>query len=149
MGVAAFLILYFSFYCLDKEHIIFRIGAAFFFLILLMLIGRVAMDNADACDIYLINSTEIYIYGENYTDYHYDDYGSGVSNQNDDVMNLFHRNITNNYGVKCVEDPTNTGSLFYDIVLWFLRLFVIYLLIYYSYKSLKYLQESARINREK
>jgi len=64
------------------------IGFAFMFLLSMVIIG----DNLT----YVVGYEEVYVYGDNYSGYHFDHYGGDPSPSLND-LNLFHMNRTNIY----------------------------------------------------
>ena len=128
----AFLLLYF---CkdLDKEHFLLRLLSIIFVIILLIIIGKAAVD--PICEIQLTNTYEIYQYGDNYTGYHWD-YTSPSPSVND--VNLFHRNITNTYELVCKDKPQTTAIILLQLVYGFVALFFMYIIIYMTKKILEF-----------
>lgn len=138
VGGVCFLILYLINILQEKKHELLKLFLLFMFATLLMLIPKVLSDNSDYCEIVLNETQEIYIYGNNYTGYHWDyDILTGGGKVITDV-NLFHKNITNTYDWYCHPNNKVTTSIFFNAVVWFLRIFWVYVfcyMVYYFYKS--------------
>lgn len=112
LGISAFLVLYFVFLWDKKEHIFLRILGSFFFVILLFLIPKAALDYDDHCEV-VVNLTK--------STYH-----------NNSV--LLYKNETYTHDYVCVEQERSTSSIFYKTILWFQRIFFAYILVYFIYR---------------
>lgn len=44
-----------------------------------------------------------------------------------------------NYEYQCADELNNTGEIFYTGTLWFARLFIMYIFLYFTYEVLKFL----------
>lgn len=102
---AAFLFLYFAFNLPkgsegENTHFFLKILLFGFFISTLMLIGKDATDNANDCQL-LINSTTASAPDTFYT-----------------------------YETVCLSTPYNTANRFYDLLTWFMRVFILYFFIY-------------------
>ena len=104
IGIASFLLLYFAFN-LDKEHYLLKLLAAFFFLSILILIPKSLIDDKNFCEIVVSNTT--YFNTTNSTTYEYERF--------------------------CETNPKTTTRIFYNSLLWFYRIFMIYVFIYFTY----------------
>lgn len=127
--IVAFGILYFTFLWDKKEHLILRLLGSFFFVGLLILVPKTALDNSENCEFVLTKQRESYIYGDNFSGYHWDYINPPNLNPSDDIF-LFHRNVTNTYDYVCVESEYNTPFIFYEVVVWFVRIFITYVFVY-------------------
>ena len=103
LGIVAFLILFFVFQWDRREHFLLQLIGSFFFIYLILLIPKVMIDNQDTCEIVMANET---LTG-NITTYEYQNF--------------------------CITNTENTPTLFYKIILWFIRLFISYLVLYFNY----------------
>lgn len=133
IGITSFLLLYLAFYCLDKEHVLLRLLITFFVIYLLFMMSRATQGNTTECGD-IINQTTTN------TQYHY---------LNASQINYTTTNTTYTYGEYCIYDSTTSASLFYRLMTWFLRVFAVYLLVYYIYKVLKYASEQADIKKRR
>lgn len=103
IGICAFLLLYFAFQWDKKEHYLLQLLTAFFFIFILLLIPKAAIDEKDTCQIVVANET---IMG-NTTSYDYTNY--------------------------CIENVRTTSATFYKAIMWFIRVFLVYLFMYFNY----------------
>ena len=103
IGICAFLVVYFAFAWDRKEHYLLQLLASFFFIFLLILIPKVAIDSKDTCEIVIANETTI----GNTTSYEHDYF--------------------------CETNARTTTTTFYKVVMWFMRLFLAYLFLYFNY----------------
>ena len=131
LGIVSFLLLYLAFQCLDQEHIFLRLIITFFVIYLLFMVSRATEGNTTQCQP-ILNQTQTT------TTYSY---------INASQINTTTTNETNTYGTYCIDDGTSTGSLFYMLMTWFIRIFAVYILVYYIYKVLKYAGEQANIKK--
>ena len=104
IGITSFLLLYFSFSLDKKEHWLLQLLVSFFVLGLLVIAGKVALDDKDTCDIVKLNQTVV----DNTTTY--------------------------NYGEFCVENTHNSTLHYYKTIVWFFRCYVGYILMYFLYR---------------
>lgn len=102
IGIVSLLVLYLAF-SLDKEHFFFKLLLLFFLFPLLTLIGKVAIDYDDYCEI-MISGTNV---SGNYTSYDYDNY--------------------------CFDTPGNTSNSFFKSLTWLMRFFYVYAFMYFNY----------------
>lgn len=133
LGVA-FLILYFI-RDLQTEHIALRLFGIFMFLALITIAGKAAID--PNCHLVLNNTQEIFIYGNNYTGYHWE-YDDSPPPPGINETNLFHRNTTYYYHTACEERPNNTDVIFYKTLLIFDYIVIAYIFIYFLRKVLEW-----------
>lgn len=115
VGVIAFLLFYFAFN-LDNEHFILKYLVIFLAIGLLFLVPKVIIDYPSSCD--LVVSSEV---AEQVT------------------FNATHTNTTTTYtySTQCGTEK-NTARTLLNAILWFYRLFAIYIFIYlfyYAYSS--------------
>lgn len=131
-GIISFLLFYFAKELDKKEH--FALRLIFFGLGLLMLIplSKGIIDSGSVCENVLNSTLENYVYGDNYTSYHWD-YTYSNPNPNADV-NLFHKNTTYNYDYICYDiTDSSTGATVYKITSWIMRLYLAYVLYYFVF----------------
>jgi hypothetical protein len=110
IGIVCFLLLYFVFN-LKEEHFILQLLGIFFFIFLLFLIPKTALDFNDDCALAINQTTRTYIDSANFTD-------------------------VNTYGTVCDTNTKQTSQIFYNIVIWFAKLFVLYVfgyIIFYTF----------------
>lgn len=132
ISVVCFLVAYVAFK-LDKEkheHLQAFLVMIFFFL--LLFIPQTILEYNDKYCSFELNTTQnYYVYGNNFTSYHWDYTGSDpvpVQIANDAFV--FHTNITNHYNRFCVEQPYKTPQKFFTAVLWIVRIIQVYLIIF-------------------
>jgi len=84
------------------------------------------------CETVLVDSQELYIYGNYFDGYHWDAYNatSFAPEQTDKEAYLFHTNITNTYEEFCYDKPNGSRSL--------LRAFQVILIIFFIYVLMMY-----------
>lgn len=130
-GIIAVLFVYVA-KSLDKEFLVLQL---FFFAIALLLcvvITKGVYDSKETCIDVLNNTQEVYVYGKNYTGYHWD-YESPTSPPYTEV-NLFHKNTTYTYSTYCYDNTTSTTSrTVYKLVSWVVYIFNAFMLIYFVY----------------
>ena len=76
------------------------------------LLGVDHLNTAPVCESVPTFTEEVYIYGNNYTDYHWDymTQPPNCTNPNDfTCVNLFHRNITTSYETVCTNQTSLPG----------------------------------------
>ena len=88
---------------LDSEHYFFKVIAIFFSLFVIILIPKAMLDTQQTCGIVTNSSTVT----DNTTTYTYVEF--------------------------CSDIETRTVSTFFGIVVWFMRLFYIYIILYLNY----------------
>ena len=126
IGIVLSILIYLGFK-LDNEHIAIKSFFILSFFFLVLLIPKALIDSNQTCEILDNTTTEIYIYGDNYSGYHsdYDFQPTTI-----DELNLFHRNITHNYNIYCFDNNSNTPIIFYRGLLTMLVIVMSYLFIY-------------------
>lgn len=133
IGITAIVLLFIA-YQFDRKHIVMKILTAFFSIFLLLLVAKATIDGGSNCEIVLNKTTEIYVYGDNFTGYHWDyEYILNPNPNVDDGIFLFHRNITNTYAEFCADNNFITENSFYNLILWFFRISLIYVFVYCFY----------------
>jgi|TARA_Y100000296_G_C4955342_1_gene148252 hypothetical protein len=110
LGITSFLLLYFIFH-LDEEHVLLRLLTIFFFLSILLLIPKALGDDSDFCEIVVSNTTDLNAI--NSTSYKYERF--------------------------CSDNPKTTTSIFHKIIIWFIRIFSFYVLVYLIYRIMMWL----------
>ena len=103
ISIVALGILYFTFKWDEKEHLFLRLLGSFFFVGLLILIPKVALDYNDNCD-FVVNQTNV---SGDLTSYKYD--------------------------YLCENNERLTSGIFYKTTLWFVRIFITYVFVYLNY----------------
>lgn len=103
IGIACALVLYFAFQWDKKEHFLLQLLASFFFVSLLLLIPKAALDNQNNCNIVIANETISF----NTTSY--------------------------DYKYFCEENISNTETTFFKIIVYFQRIFYGYIILYFMY----------------
>lgn len=116
IGITAFLLIYFAFQW-DKEHFLLKLLVSFLFLGLLILMPKAIIDNPDTCDI-VLNNTTICPYCCNWT--------NSTCSVNGSIENY-------DYTQYCVINIKNTHVIWYTVMLWFMRLFALYIFLYFFY----------------
>ena len=144
IGLVCALMFYFAGQ-LEQEHSILKFLTIMFALALLLVVPAVVTNNEE-CDYFLANTSAYFVYGNNYTGYHWD-YTVGNPSIND--INLFHEERSYEYEELCVSDDSNTTTTFFKLVMWFYRLFILYILIFLGYNSLMALKDSFTIRGRK
>lgn len=123
IGIVCFLLLYFVFN-LKEEHFLLQILGIFFFIFLLFLIPKATIDFNDSCQQQINQTTRVYKDATNFTD-------------------------TNTYSTYCETNTKQTSKIFYNIVIWFARLFVLYVFLYIVFYSFKWFNGIVTGKKEK
>ena len=118
VGVASFLLLYLAFRCLDKEHVLWKLITVFFVLFLITIIGKVGYDSSTYCQLYINNSTDV-----------------------GDTTSF-------GYVEHCFEESNQTYLSFFKITQWIIRVFAMYMFVYYSWQGAKFLIARAKMKKE-
>ena len=142
VGIVMAVMLFMAFN-LDKEHEFLKSILIIFSFAMLLIIPASIFDNCDNCDTFISNQTELYVYGNNFTDnsIHWDEVHSGdnpdfsdkILNEPDGVF-LFHKNITYEYETIC-SCETGGSLAFIKAVKWVYVVFIAYLIVYLFVKS--------------
>lgn len=135
IGIICFLLLYLSFN-LDKSHTLLKILLFFLFLGALNLIPKAIIDNYDTCELVLNETQTSYIYGKNYTSYHWD-YSSPTTPPYTTVS-LFHENTTYTYSEVCITNTKETGNMLLRLSLFIWYICISYMLLYLVWEALKF-----------
>lgn len=113
IGIGVFLLLYMTFKLQTSEdgnnHFLLQLLLMFFIIAGLVMLGKATMDSKDHCSWNVVNST---VSGDT-TAYGYD--------------------------YQCNENTHTTSTTFYKGMLWFARIFALYILVYLIYKSLVFI----------
>lgn len=107
IGIVAVLILFLS-SILHKDHALLKFLLVIFLFILCFLIGKASIDAKDDCSL-LLNFT----------------------NETENAVNLTETSF--HYSTYCINDTTQTATLFYKTTLWLFRLFGMYAFLYIIY----------------
>ena len=115
VGIALFLLIYMFFkfnrFSDEKQgsnHFLLQLLILFFILAGFLLLAKATVDVSNNCEQELVNSTVV---GDT---------------------------SVYNYDIVCNESPYNTSSIFYKVILWFVRIISFYIFIYIAYEVLKY-----------
>jgi hypothetical protein len=141
IALGAFLILLFAWFTYQvtdkqgrKEHILLRLILIFFFLNMLVLLSKSATDN---CEIKLNYTDNVYVYGSNFTGYHWD-YDFTLNPAQVPDYELFHVREYNEYIEVCPESVKTTNSVFFKNMSRLMYVFWFYIIVYISYVFLKF-----------
>lgn len=126
IGITAFLLVYFGFQW-DKEHFLLKLLISFIFIALLLLLPKAIIDNPDTCDIVLANKTNCWHCCNSTTIYDEQNATNTTICLKNGTIEQFH------YTEYCVTNTKNTHIIWYNILIWFLRLFVLYICLYFLY----------------
>lgn len=147
IGLVSFLMFYFAGQ-LEKEHGVLKFLTIMFALTLLIIVPS-AVVNEEQCDYYLIQMNSTYQYGNNFTGYHWDyDTGTTPDGPQTDAY-LFHKWDDYYYEELCVTSDNSTNTTFFKIVMWFYRLFMLYIILYLGYNALMALKDSYKARGRK
>lgn len=108
LGIVCFLLIYFAFQLDKREHFLLQLLVVFFFLTLILLIPKALLDNKDKCQ-------------------------TVVSWKNESIISANETHVAYNYTEFCVTNERNTHFIFYRAIIWFLRIFAIYIFMYFNY----------------
>lgn len=114
IGIAIFLMLFISFNIDEKKHFLFKLVTLFFAIGLLLLLPKTAMDYKNHCEFVVVN-----------------------------VENSAPNDIYT-YDYVCSNNPNTTANTFYNSVLWFTRIFMIYVGLYFAWEVLKWISDIVR-----
>jgi len=131
VGITVFLLMFFSTIVDKEKHKHIR---TFFLLVslpLLFLIPASLSLDKEVCEVVLNDTQEVYIYGNNFTDYHWAscEGASEAPLQTDRQAFLFHKNITNNYTEYCYvkEDGSRTFIRAFSIILVIFMIYIAFI----------------------
>lgn len=115
VGIGLFLLIYmfFKFNRFNdseqgKNHFLLQLIILFFIIAGFILLGKATVDLQQPCSFQVVNSSET----------------AGT--------------YTYDYDYVCFEEVSNTGTIFYKIMSWFVRIFSFYIFIYIIYEVLKF-----------
>lgn len=132
--VITFIFLALGYFSHDPDADMLKIvGFGFLFILGIMLFDAQHFGNVENCNNKLTFSEEIYIYGDDYTGYHYDDYNATL---HAGTLELFHKEINNTYTEFCTPYESKTFG-FYIAVLGALGFASAFLQIKSGRESLK------------
>jgi len=132
----------------DGTHFVLQLLILGFIMGVLLLVGKATIDAN--CEMKLNETKSIYEYGDNFTDYHWDSYipeDYPIFHPNDDTAFLFHVDTTYHYAKVCETD--NTENTFYKLMLWFNRIVVAYIILYFIYEVLIHFGKIGRMGKKK
>ena len=132
IAVVSFLILFFVFKFDQKEHVLLRLLGVFFFIFILLLIPKSALDYQNECDFVVNKTRETYIYGDNFSGHHWD-YVDTPNPNTDKNIYLFHKNVTYTYDYVCSDTENSTASIFYKTYMSFIKILAAYIFVYLFY----------------
>jgi hypothetical protein len=119
---------------LDQEHGLLRFAFILFAMGLMFLIPASLVHDDTTCDTVIISEESLYVYGNNFTGYHWD-YDTGTAPDGPQVgAYLFHKNTTYDYGEHCY-NVTSSAVSFVKAVKYPYWLFIAYLVVYLFYKA--------------
>lgn len=136
IGIVAFLILLFIFYLKqeDKEHILLRLLAIIIFFNLLVIMAKSTVYDCELVGNYTNN---VYVYGSNFTGYHWDyDYDLNPAQSPD--YDLFHVKEYPTYNLACSEIPNQNGLMFYKLMNRIYIFMWLYIMFFIAYKFLQF-----------
>lgn len=93
----------------NTNHFLLQVLLLFFIISAVPLMGKVSLDDKDFCSWNVVNSTT-----------------NGYTTSYD-------------YDYQCEPNPNTTSDTFYDLTVWFFRLVASYVVYYFIYEVLKYL----------
>lgn len=117
---------------LDQKHVIIKVISLIFAVLMLLILSNHLLVTQDNCEIVLNRQEEVFVYGDNYTGYHYDYY---IDNPNPSVtdLNLFHKNITYNYTQVCFDYGGTSPLSSFKVTNYFIQIFQWYIFIFILY----------------
>jgi len=130
LGIAAFIFLQIGFR-LDEKHDFFKFLSLFFAILCLVMIGKAGIDSNQICEIKLNYTDNVYVYGANFTGYHWDyDYDLNPAQEPD--YTLFHVKEYPTYNLVCFTDTTyqSISTIFYKLSIGFMGLLFLYIIIF-------------------
>lgn len=142
LGVSFFFLVFA--YKLDEEHGLLRYALVIFSFILLLVIPASTVHDETVCEPVLNYTRETYVYGNNFTDYHWDGYTPGdypVFLPNDDVYTVFHVNKSYWYDEFCYTKENGSRAFMSSFRIPY-YVFWAYLILYLFVLGIKSLAES-------
>lgn len=103
ISVTSFLLLHFVYKWDKEDHIFLHVLGSFFFIFMLLLVPKAALDHQNDCEIVVANETVV----GNTTTYGHAEF--------------------------CVTNPNKTETIFYKLYMGFVYVFVAYMFVYLSY----------------
>lgn len=132
LGTIAALFFYMAFK-LDDKHAVIKYVSAIFGVMMMLSIASFALNNQEICEIQLNYTNNVYVYGSNFTGYHWDyDYDLNPAQAPD--YELFHIKQYNEYILVCFDSPSpGSGLTAFKLVNYFIRILIGYALIFAIY----------------
>ena len=113
----------------------------------ILLIGKTAYDDRNTCEWVTANTTEVYVYGNYFDDYHWDGYNITAPSQTDKSAFLFHKDISHEYEYICTTNNSSTASWQLKLPLTIIRIVAILTMLYLLfqiYNLFKYISGDKR-----
>lgn len=134
-GIISFLLMYFANAIRQEEgHFILRYISYSIGIVLLIIVAKGAIDGEQNCELVLNLTQETWVYGSNFTGYHWDYRGDSLSQVTETGAYPFHRNTTHTYATICYEKTQSTSAkTLYRIANWVFILYIAYVMIYLIY----------------
>lgn len=111
--ILSFILLAIAYFSNPNIDILKIVGYGFIFMLGVMLIDTSFFGSVEICEKKLTFTEELYIYGDDYEGYHYDDYNATL---HAGTLELFHKNITNTYTDICSDYDNQTFGFYIAIV---------------------------------
>lgn len=125
-------------YILQDKHQVMKVGAIFFAVFFMLLVGKSVLDNQQHCEILVNYTNNVYVYGSNFSGYHWDyDYDLLPAQAPD--YELFHIKSYPTYDRYCFDTGFTTENTAYSMMTWWFRSVYLYLIGFVIYIALMYL----------
>ena len=120
---------------LDKtKHFALRLLFIASVLIIGLIISKGAIDDTKNCDLIINETSEVYVYGNYFDEYHWDGYNLTAPSQTDKQAFLFHKDIVNTYDTVCYNSTSSTtATTLYKIMSYLLLIFITYTVYYFIF----------------
>lgn len=137
LGIIAALFMLLAFK-LDEQHQVIKVTALIFSILSMLAISSSVLNNQDHCEILVNYTNNVYVYGSNFTGYHWDyDYDLNPAQAPD--YEIFHVKQYYTYDRFCFDNPAEGSGLsvfklmnyFIRILQWYALVFIIYWIFNY------------------
>lgn len=139
-GIIAALLLYIALK-LDDKHQIVKVLSLFFVVFFIFFLGKFAYDSKEVCELKPFEETQYYVYGNNFTGYHWDYTYSGLPASVATTPQLFHHNKTISYKTICYNTTiSTTPAAIFKATSWYFRVIFLYVFGFLIWLSFKWFQ---------
>lgn len=131
LGIIAFIFLALALK-LDEKHFFIKILSLFFCVLSMLAISSHVLNNQQHCEILANYTNNVYVYGANFTGYHWD-YDYDLNPAQAPTYALFHVKEYPTYNRYCFDTDEASGLSAFKLVNYFLRILLVYMFVYLIY----------------